>query len=335
MKEPYQCGACGYCLDSCCVYKTTLRESLSPRGKLLLLRKYEEGVLTNELPVTERLYTCTLCGKCEDVCPSKTPITAAIGTWRNNHPFGNEELLSAAASVRELGNPYHGSHSERTKWYTGCDADSSTAYFPGCTTSLMQPHIAVGFMTAMKDRLPLQVIDDVCCGSILSKTGFHEEAKQTIERNTEYIKEKGVKTLITSCAGCYSFFLEYPFNIKILHTSQVISGYLDELAPQDVATTYHDPCHLVRNSITFQPRHILKTLSDYTERESQGCCGAGGGMLLNFRELADSVCRNLLKDANPFINLVTACPFCLYHMKRNTFHRILSLEEFVASCSNV
>ncbi|MBU7046380.1 MAG: (Fe-S)-binding protein [Theionarchaea archaeon] len=331
-QDIYQCGSCGYCLDSCSVYTTTQRESVSPRGKVLLLRKYEEGILTDPLPITERVYTCTLCGKCEDACPSKTKITRIIKTWRNNYPFNFKKLSSVVVSVLEKGNPYTFVQSEREKWYTGQDPDSSTAYFPGCTTSLMQPQMAEAFMTIMEGRMPLQVIDDVCCGSILSKTGFEEEAQKIMKKNIDYFKERGIKTVITSCAGCYSFFQEYPFSVKVLHTSQVISQIVPELQSQSFQTTYHDPCHLVKNSLTTQPRYVLKELSEYTEKDSQSCCGAGGGMLLNLRELADDVCRNMLKGSDPSNTLVTACPFCLYHMKRNSFHRILSLEEVVASC---
>ncbi|KYK36084.1 MAG: (Fe-S)-binding protein [Theionarchaea archaeon] len=330
----YQCGSCGYCLDTCSVYATTFAESVSPRGKLLLLRKFAEGVLKNPLPITERMYTCTLCGKCEDACPSKTGITSVIQEWRNTHPFNQDSLRSSVKSVFEKGNPYHQSQSEREKWHTGCTIDSSTAYFPGCTTSLMQPRIAESFIHIMKERLPLQIIDDICCGSLLSKTGFQKESEEIIEKNIQYFKERGIKTLITSCAGCYSFFLNYPFNIKVMHTSEILGDYLDEFHPRPIRTTYHDPCHLLRNHVTTQPRYLLKTLSDYTEKETQMCCGAGGGMLLNFRELADSICKNLLKELTPSISLVTACPFCSYHMKRNTFYRISSIEEFVASCTS-
>ncbi len=327
----YQCGSCGYCLDTCAVYGATYREALSPRGKCVLLRKELE--ILNSESVTEQLYTCTLCGRCEDVCPSKIKIVDIVQTWRNSHPFKNAVLDSAIASVFEKGNPYNEMQPQREKWLQGLgtDPDADTAYFPGCTTSLLQPQIAHQFITFVQDRLPLQVIDDVCCGSVLAKTGFLIKAQQIMERNIEYFKNRGIKTLITSCAGCYSHFLEYP-SIKVLHASQVLIRYVDELEPQSFLTTYHDPCHLVRNSVTSEPRHILKTLSMYNEKESQSCCGAGGGMLLNFRDIADFICSQMLKDSHPDVTMVTACPFCLYHMKRNSFHKMISLEEFVTSC---
>ncbi|MBU6996773.1 MAG: (Fe-S)-binding protein [Theionarchaea archaeon] len=328
----FECGSCGYCLDGCAVYSATYSEALSPRAKSILLRKYAEGLLDLQ-SVTERLYTCTMCGRCEDVCPSHAKITQAVKTWRAAHPLENHTLRQSVQSACEMGNPYTRPQSERESWLAlSSDPEADVAYFPGCTTSLMQPQIAQSFMRVVKDRLPLQVIDDVCCGSLLSRTGFLAEAQEIMERNITYFKTKGIKTLITSCAGCYSHFLEYPFNIRVMHTSEILNTYLDELEPQPLCTTYHDPCHLLRNSITSQPRRILSSLSSYTEKESQSCCGAGGGMLLNFREVADSICRTMLKNSLPDVTLVTACPFCLYHMKRNSFHKMMSIEELVASC---
>jgi Fe-S oxidoreductase len=274
-----------------------------------------------------------MCGKCEDSCPSHAKITQAVRAWRATHPLGNDALLQSVRSVHDTGNPYARPQPERESWLsTPTDREADTAYFPGCTTSLMQPQIAQSFMKVVRDRMPLQVIDDVCCGSLLSRTGFLIEAQEIMERNITYFEDRGIKTLITSCAGCYSHFLEYPFNIRVLHTSEVLNTYLNEFEPQPLRTTYHDPCHLLRNSITSQPRRILKMLSSYTEKESQSCCGAGGGMLLNFREVADSICRTMLRDSLPDVTLVTACPFCLYHMKRNSFHKMVSVEELVASC---
>lgn len=328
----YQCGACGYCLDTCCVYAATSLESLSPRGKLLLLRKFEEGVIDDPYALTSRLYACTLCEACQNACPSKTGITEAIKNWRNTNHLNQEMWNSTIKSVIEKNNPYQKQQNERNQWNSTENKDSSIAYFPGCTTSLMEPQIAINFVNFMQDRLHFQVIDDLCCGSILSKGGFQKESQKVVEQNINYFKENGVETLITSCAGCYSFFLEYPFNIKVLHTVQVLSDYVDELTPSSLSTTFHDPCHLLRNSLTSQPRYILKTLTQYTEKKTQSCCGAGGGMILNYNELADNICKSLFDTSN-IDTMITACPFCLHHIKKNNpDKKIISIEELVAVC---
>lgn len=329
--ELYRCGSCGYCLDSCSVYATTLRESLSPRGKLLLLRKCAQGSLDNSAAISEKMYTCTLCGRCEDACPSHVKIPAVIRSWRENNPFNEAVLRPLVESVYEHGNPYNRQQSERNTWHLYHDEDSDTVYFPGCTTSLFQPQVATSFMEIMKERMPLYILDERCCGSVLAKTGFKKESQHIIQDTVDFVSERGIKTVITSCAGCYSFFLEYPWNVTVLHTSQVLTRYLDEFHPHSLQTTYHDPCHLMKTRVTAQPRRILKTLSHYVEKPHQSCCGAGGGLLLNFQELADAICRSLLAQSS-FQTMVTACPFCLFHMKRNTFRKILSVEELVTSC---
>ncbi|MBU7033122.1 MAG: (Fe-S)-binding protein [Theionarchaea archaeon] len=313
------------------MYTTTLTESLSPRGKLLLLRKYSENSLSHSPALSEKMYACTLCGRCEEACPSHTEIPVLIQSWREHNPYNETVLNPLVESIQKQGNPYNREQWERETWHISHDEDAGTVYFPGCTTSLFQPGVATSFMKIMEDRIPLFIMDDRCCGSILAKTGFREESERVIQDTVDFLSERGIKTVITSCAGCYSFFLEYPWNVTVLHTSQVLTRFLDELNPHPLQTTYHDPCHLIKTTVTSQPRQIVKTLSEYTEKSDQRCCGAGGGLLLNFRELADAICRSLLAQSS-FQTMVTACPFCLYHMKRNTLRKILSLEELAASC---
>jgi len=60
------CLFCGLCKVDCPVFKVTLKEIVSPRGKAILKKK--------DLP--DRIfYICTLCETCKEVCP----INAKIG----------------------------------------------------------------------------------------------------------------------------------------------------------------------------------------------------------------------------------------------------------------
>ena len=75
-------------------------------------------------------------------------------------------------------------------------------YFRGCTAREKE--------TSIKDATEMlldfagvdyRVLDDEkCCGSVLLRTGFIEEAQKQIEKNT---KELVGDLILTSCAGCY------------------------------------------------------------------------------------------------------------------------------------
>jgi len=78
LEELSKCVRCGSCKAYCPTYDEGLTESMGARGRLTLLR----GLLTRQLepsPVLEdRIFSCTLCGACENLCPPHVAITEAI-----------------------------------------------------------------------------------------------------------------------------------------------------------------------------------------------------------------------------------------------------------------
>jgi len=66
-EEFNRCAKCGMCLAQCPVYKVSLLEKASPRGKIQLAKFYKEGRGTLSERYRER---CLLCGACATVCPS-------------------------------------------------------------------------------------------------------------------------------------------------------------------------------------------------------------------------------------------------------------------------
>ena len=60
-----ECCFCGLCKVECPVFKASLKEIVSPRGKAILKKK--------NLP--DRIfYICTLCGACKEACPIKVSV---------------------------------------------------------------------------------------------------------------------------------------------------------------------------------------------------------------------------------------------------------------------
>ena len=72
-RELYTCAQCGYCQDACTIYGEIPWESATPRGKLGWIKKIlTKGILRENIEAdenfTKRLFQCTLCGKCAEVC---------------------------------------------------------------------------------------------------------------------------------------------------------------------------------------------------------------------------------------------------------------------------
>jgi glycolate oxidase iron-sulfur subunit len=64
------CMRCGMCLPHCPTYKETFLETASPRGRVALVRKFQEGELEISERFVEFLSLCLDCQACASACPS-------------------------------------------------------------------------------------------------------------------------------------------------------------------------------------------------------------------------------------------------------------------------
>ena len=76
------CVQCGLCLPHCPTYRVTGDETLSPRGRIKLMREVqdEDAPLTGE--VLHAFETCVQCRGCEPACPSQVPYGSLIESAR-------------------------------------------------------------------------------------------------------------------------------------------------------------------------------------------------------------------------------------------------------------
>ena len=63
------CMRCGMCLPACPTYKETFLETASPRGRVALVRKLQEGELDQSARLLEYLSLCIDCQACASSCP--------------------------------------------------------------------------------------------------------------------------------------------------------------------------------------------------------------------------------------------------------------------------
>ena len=170
-----------------------------------------------------------------------------------------------------------------------------------------------------------------CCGSVLLRMGDRATFQRLCDENITQFNELGIKTLVTSCAGClktiredYAKFGTVKMNFEVKHTLELVvdlikSGQLKLEKPVDLKVTYHDPCHLGRHAGCFDPpRELLGLLPgiEFVEmernRENSRCCGAGGGLKSGYPDMQNSISQKRVKEAltTGATELVSACPFC-------------------------
>ncbi|MBW3003644.1 (Fe-S)-binding protein [Candidatus Woesearchaeota archaeon] len=97
MTDVTKCTNCGLCRRSCPIYRVTLNESDSPRGKAILLK--------NNI-ISEHILKCTLCKSCEDKCPLKidfeiTKLRAKLAHTKETP--ANKKMIE---NIRAHGNPF-------------------------------------------------------------------------------------------------------------------------------------------------------------------------------------------------------------------------------------
>jgi len=334
------------------------------------------ALLLGKIPYNEKLlevvYACTACGGCDVSCknlndlePLEVIQSLRVELVKKGYgPLPNHKKY--VENTINLHNPYGEQPKDRTKWVDTITLTSHAeiGLFVGCTSSYRRQEIAASTGRVLNklgvdfDLIP----DEICCSSPVYRVGELEQAKQIMNENVKKISELGIKTLITSCAGCYAMFkAEYPkvlkidLPFKVLHISELIEQLINEGKIKfnkelPMTVTYHDPCHLGRESEPYpewegkivevmpmikmpfppkpkrqgthgvyeSPRNVLnkipgiKLVEMERIKEYAYCCGAGAGVKSQFPEFALNTSKRRVEEAisTGAYALVSCCPFC-------------------------
>ncbi len=211
-------------------------------------------------------------------------------------------------------------------------------YFRGCTAREKETDISRATEKLLKlADIEYHILDDEkCCGSVLFRTGFEDEALEQISKNTEVFKDE---LILTSCAGCYKTFKDDYDDVDVIHISQLIDDLIKNkklnFSKKDLNVTFHDSCHLGRHSNVFDsPRDVIKAAANLVEmesiRENSLCCGAGGGVKSAYPEIASEMAKSRINQARDTgcETLITACPFCKLNLENEDLE-VLDLTEFL------
>lgn len=82
--QSLKCIRCGICADVCPTYRLTRNESMSPRGRVYLMRAYQEGRSDLGPSLLARLDACLGCRACEAACPSAVPFGRIVDGFRSH-----------------------------------------------------------------------------------------------------------------------------------------------------------------------------------------------------------------------------------------------------------
>ncbi|MBS3968939.1 MAG: (Fe-S)-binding protein [Clostridia bacterium] len=343
--ETLVCARCGYCRVDCPAYKILGWESSSPRAKIKIARDMVYNTALSKEQI-ERVYQCTLCGRCREECATDidtiklwTEIRREIANKKQNP--ANLQLLSQ--SIFETKNITGENPQSREIWLDSLDEGyrkdimkpSKVLYFPGCTSSLFPvgykiPQSMVQILRYANIDFSLLGQNEQCCGFPLICSGEFDKGQKLIEANVENMKSLGVDEIVTTCPSCYNTLKknwpevlgeELPFTIS--HASQFLNRIIDEgrieFQEMKKRVVYHDPCDLGRNGgIYEEPRKVLKNIPGLelvemeSSRENSNCCGGGGSLESVDAGLSGSIANNRLSEVLEVDAeiLVSSCQQC-------------------------
>jgi len=261
-----KCVTCAVCQPVCPSFQLSGRELLSPRGRIVLLRRLLAGDIEPNQISPDTFDFCTLCYACQTACPAGVEtdllFIAARKTLADENgipktkrmvfeTLEKPERVNLAVSLgsvaqkvfgRKLVNRVAGGMvlpKLRGKPLLSELADIIPAegrtrvrvgFFLGCTSNYIADGPARASLEVLK-KLGAEVVipkRQVCCGAPAFNNGDFDTARRLAKRNLDIFREAEVEAIISPDATCGGAFRhEYP---ELLSADPRYSGIAEEMS---------------------------------------------------------------------------------------------------------
>lgn len=237
LSELSHCVRCGSCHAQCPTYEEGLTETMTARGRLVLLRSVLKGELSPTPGLLDRIYSCILCGACEPLCPPRVNITSAIYEGRRLlKDTDRKRRLIRSLSRFVLRNPNAAFRAARTFQAIGIPPErilsllktpmpvtlpaqtlrneqqvfkpgkriGRVAVFTGCTINYIYPHLGISLINVLLS-LGYEVVlpaGEVCCGVPLRGLGLADEAELMARKNHAIFSRLNTEAILSLCPTC-------------------------------------------------------------------------------------------------------------------------------------
>ncbi|RJX35502.1 MAG: FAD-binding protein [Desulfarculus sp.] len=368
--EIVACIQCGFCRLGCPTYAQTNLEAMNARGRITLAFALLTGQAQPSADMARRLYQCMLCLNCKYTCPAQVNVAGVVQAARQRlvqAGFLPETFKKLMNDMIELGNPFAQPRDKRCDSYpVGYEAKdrAEVMLHLGCVASYQDVRIIPALMKIL-DAAGLDYTtmgqQENCCGYLAYLVGDMQTFNAVAAANAALFQDKGVRTLLTACAGCYKTFAElYPKHgfgdgYQPEHAVFLLERLIGEgrLRFKDDAPAtrviYHDPCDLGRHLGVYEPpRQVIKALPgvelvEFPQNRSLAkCCGGGGGVKAFDNALGGDIALERIKAAiaQGAEAVVSACPSCKNSLNQAAARarkekigkiKVLDITELVAS----
>lgn len=239
-----RCVTCGVCNAVCPTYLLSERELLSPRGRIVLLRRLLAGDIQPQDIGADTYDFCTLCYACQSACPAgvKTDllfitarkiIAEAVGIEKAKervfdaleNPGKLETALKMGSLAQKVGGqrfiemivggmavPKLQGTPLLKRLPESVEPEGRRrmriAYFLGCMSNYVLPGPALATLTVLQ-QLGAEVVipqQQVCCGAPAFNNGDWETARRLAKRNLDALEEANPTFVLSEDATCGGAF---------------------------------------------------------------------------------------------------------------------------------
>ena len=232
------CVQCGLCLPHCPTFRVTGDETLSPRGRIKLMREVQDGGAPVTDEVVDAFATCVQCRGCEPACPSGVPYGRLMEQARETlvevgrmtpwwqrlamKPLAHPRLLAAGTTIAGVAGrvglvpdryglpddlPLRSAALEPTAEPSD---PAAVHFFTGCVMDTMQRDVHRAGMEVLAmagiGALPTGRTAP-CCGALHTHAGLGEEARSMASQTIDALDDG--RTVVVDSAGCGAAMKEY------------------------------------------------------------------------------------------------------------------------------
>ncbi|MBI5050099.1 MAG: (Fe-S)-binding protein [Nitrospirae bacterium] len=285
--ELIKCVRCGACKALCPTYLTALDETMGSRGRIAMLGAMKSGSLLPSSRLSDKIFSCILCGACRDLCPTGIDILETIyhGRVKLKNFYRRGRLFSKAAKfsipmmnsvffilrgmqkifyqpLYKIGKlPYIPEitsvpFKDSAQVYKNTKKIGRVAIFAGCAVNYFYPHLGGSLLNILLARGYEVVVlkGEVCCGSPMRAMGLEEEAIALARKNVELFNRVRAEAILCMCPTC-TMVIKREYPLLINDTIEKIMDVNEFFIKNDILNSGHNSpgeLKIRRRIVTYQ-----------------------------------------------------------------------------------
>ena len=330
------CSSCPkLCRHACPVGNADCRETVSPWGKMTMMKMVDDGRAALDSDSSSVFYKCLGCLLCRSYCKHEIVVPDSLIAGRELAVING----AAPQAVIDMGCRFASSHNPAGRDLAAdirkvlpaqnFEKGVSAVFFAGCMHTARDTGV-IGRFFEIAAALGVDYMgawggEPYCCGLPLHtagmSSGFRKHAAALSKELAAY------RLIVTPCPACaYTLKVLYPdmgFRTaqKVQHVSEFLAPIINVnsvKSPSGRTMAWHDPCYLGRYMGVYdEPRKLLETcgvkLAEFQwGREMSYCCGGGGNLPLTSKKTAGAVADKRRSDFKKTgaDAIATGCPSC-------------------------